>query len=156
VASIDQNVEILGVRALDAQIAGTVSNERIVATLSAFFGGFALILAMIGLYGLMAYAVTSRTREIGIRIALGAESNRVARSVVVEALGLVAIGLLIGAPAAIAASRVGQALLYDVSVGDVPTMAITASLLALVAGIAASIPAWRAARIDPVGMLRSE
>jgi ABC-type antimicrobial peptide transport system permease subunit len=104
----------------------------------------------------MAYAVTSRTREIGIRIALGAESNRVARSVVVEALGLVAIGLLIGAPAAIAASRVGQALLYGVSVGDVPTMAITASLLALVAGIAASIPAWRAARIDPVGMLRSE
>jgi predicted permease len=156
VASIDRNVEILGVRPLDAQIAGTVSNERIVATLSAFFGGFALVLAMIGLYGLMAYAVTSRTREIGIRIALGAESNRLARSVVVEALTLVAIGLLIGAPIAIAASRVGQALLYGITVGDVPTMAITAGLLALVAGIAASIPALRAARIDPVGMLRSE
>jgi predicted permease len=156
VASIDRNVEILGTRPLDAQIEGTISNERIVATLSAFFGGFALVLAMIGLYGLMAYAVTSRTREIGIRIALGAASNRVARSVLLEALTLVGVGLAVGAPAAMVAGRVGQALLYGMSAGDAPTMLITAGLLALVAAIAASIPAWRAARIDPVGMLRSE
>jgi predicted permease len=156
VVSIDRNVEILGVRSLDEQIAGTVSNERIVATLSAFFGAFALVLAMIGLYGLMAYAVTSRTREIGIRIALGAESNRVARSVLGEAMTLVGIGLVIGAPAAFFASRVGQALLYGMTAGDIPTMVVTAGLLALVAGVSASIPAWRASRIDPVGMLRSE
>jgi predicted permease len=156
VASIDRNVEILGMRPLDAQIEGTISNERIVATLSAFFGGFALVLAMIGLYGLMAYAVTSRTREIGIRIALGAESNRVARSVLVEALSLVGIGIVVGVPAAILESRVGQALLYGMTAGDAPTMLMTAALLALVAGVAASIPAWRASRIDPVGMLRSE
>ena len=156
IAAIDRNVEITLVRSLDDQIAGSVSNEKIVATLSGFFGAFALILAMIGLYGLMAYAVTSRTREIGIRIALGAESDRVAGSVMAEALGLVAIGLVIGVPGALAASKVGQALLYGMSPGDVPTMAITAGLLALVAAISASIPALRAARIDPVGMLRSE
>jgi predicted permease len=156
IAAIDRSVEVLGVRSLDEQIAGTVSNERLVATLSAFFGVFALVLAMIGLYGLMAYAVTSRTRDIGIRIALGAESDRVARSVLMEALTLVGIGLAIGVPAALVASRVGQALLYGMTAGDVPTMLITAGLLAFVAAIAAAIPAWRASRIDPVGMLRSE
>jgi predicted permease len=156
ISSIDRNVEVLGVRPLDAQISASISNERIVATLSAFFGVFALVLAMIGLYGLMAYAVTSRTREIGIRIALGAESDRVARAVLMEALTLVGIGLAVGVPAAIVASRVGQALLYGMSAGDPPTMVITAGSLALVAAIAAAIPAWRAGRIDPVGMLRSE
>jgi predicted permease len=156
VASIDRNVEVLGARQLEAQIDGSISNERIVASLSGFFGVFALVLAMVGLYGLMAYSVTSRTREIGIRIALGAESDRVARSVMWEALKLVAIGLVAGIPAALAASRVGQALLYDLAPGDVPTMLITTGLLALVAAIAAAIPAWRAARIDPVGMLRAE
>jgi predicted permease len=156
IASIDRNVEVLSVRTLDAQIAGTISNERIVASLSGFFGLFALILAMVGLYGLMAYAVASRTREIGIRIALGAEADRVARSVLVEALSLVAIGLVVGVPAALAASRVGQALLYGMTPADAPTMFITAGLLALVATIAAAIPAWRASRIDPVGMLRTE
>src|SRR5262249_5455088 len=134
IASVDRNVEITLVRSLDDQIAGSMSNEQIVATLSAFFGAFALVLAMIGLYGLMAYAVTSRTREIGIRIALGAESDRVAGSVMAEALGLVAIGLVVGIPAALAASKVGQALLYGMSAGDAPTMMITAALLALVAG----------------------
>ena len=156
IASIDRNVEVLGVRALDAQIDASISSERIVAMLSAFFGAFALVLAMIGLYGLMAYAVTSRARDIGIRIALGAASDRVARSVLAEALMLVAAGLAVGVPAAFVASKVGQALLYGMTPGDVPTMLITAGLLALVAAIAASIPAWRASRIDPVGMLRSE
>jgi predicted permease len=156
IASIDPKVEIPLVRSLDDQIAGSISNEKIVATLSAFFGAFALILAMIGLYGLMAYAVTSRSREIGIRIALGAESKSVARAVLREAMALVGVGLLIGVPAAIAVSRVGRALLYGMAPDDAPTMVITAALLAIVAGIAASIPAWRASRIDPVGMLRSE
>jgi predicted permease len=156
VASIDHNVEILGARPLDAQIDASVSNERIVATLSAFFGAFALALAMIGLYGLMAYAVASRSRDIGIRIALGAEASHVARSVLLEALALVGIGLAVGAPAAVAASRVGRALLYGMSPGDAPTMVITAGLLAVVGAVAASVPAWRASRIDPVGMLRSE
>jgi ABC-type antimicrobial peptide transport system permease subunit len=156
IASIDGNVEILSVRSLEAQIASTIGNERIVATLSAFFGVFALVLAMIGLYGLMSYAVASRAREIGIRIALGAESKQVARSVLAEAMSLVVIGLALGVPAAIAVSRVGRALLYGVSPGDAPTMLITAGLLTAVAALAASIPAWRAAKIDPVGMLRSE
>jgi hypothetical protein len=156
IAAADRNIEVTSVRSLDEQIAGTVSNERLVATLSAFFGVFALALAMIGLYGLMAYAVASRTREIGIRIALGAESNRVAGSVMAEALSLVALGLVIGIPAALAASKIGRALLYGMSPGDAPTMVITAGLLTVVAGLAASIPAWRAAKIDPVGMLRSE
>jgi ABC-type antimicrobial peptide transport system permease subunit len=156
IASVDRNIEILSVRSLDEQIASSISNERIVASLSGFFGLFALVLAMIGLYGLMAYAVASRTREIGIRIALGAASSRVARSVLGEALILVVIGLLVGVPAALAASRVGQALLYGMTPADAPTMLITAGLLALVATIAAAIPAWRASRIDPAGMLRSE
>jgi ABC-type antimicrobial peptide transport system permease subunit len=156
VASVDRNVEVLSVRPLETQIASTIGNERIVAMLSSFFGVFALILAMIGLYGLMAYAVASRSREISIRIALGAEANRVARSVLTEALTLVGVGLAVGVPAAVAVSRVGRALLYGISPGDASTMVITAGLLAVVAGIAASIPAFRAARIDPVGMLRSE
>ncbi|HET9426213.1 MAG TPA: ABC transporter permease [Gemmatimonadaceae bacterium] len=156
VSSLDRNVEILGVRQLDAQIDATISNERIVASLSGFFGIFALVLAMIGLYGLMAYAVTSRSREIGIRIALGADGSRVARSVMTEALALVAVGLAIGVPAALASGRVGEALLYGMSGADAPAMALTTALLAAVAIFAAAIPAWRASRIDPAGMLRTE
>ena len=156
IASIDRNVEILSVRSLDAQIDASISNERIVATLSAFFGAFALVLAIVGLYGLMAYAVASRARDIGIRIALGAAADRVGRSVFLEALTLVAVGVVIGLPAAFVASRVGQALLYGMTPGDIPTMLITAGLLGLVAAGAAAVPAWRATRIDPVGMLRSE
>jgi predicted permease len=156
IASIDRNVEVLGLRALDEQIAGSISNERIVATLSGFFGLFALLLAMIGLYGLMAYAVASRTREIGIRIALGAASSRVARAVLLEALTLVAIGLAVGIPAALAASRIGEALLFGLTPADASTMLVTAGLLTIVATFAAGIPAWRASRIDPVGMLRTD
>lgn len=155
-AGIDRRVEVLGVRRLDEIVDGSISNERLVASLSGFFGIFALVLAMIGLYGLMAYAVASRTRELGIRIALGAESRRVAGSVMREAMALVVVGLIIGIPAALGVSRVGRALLYGMTPDDVPTMVITATLLAAVACGAAAIPAWRAARIDPAGMLRTE
>jgi predicted permease len=155
-ASIDRNVEVLGVRQLEAMIDATISNERMVASLSGFFGGFALVLAMIGLYGLMAYAVTSRTRELGIRIALGAESKRVARSVVMEAMTVVFIGIAVGLPLALAAAKVGRALLFGLQPSDAPTLAITVALLAVVAVIAVALPAWRASRIDPVTMLRTE
>jgi predicted permease len=155
-ASVDRNVEILNIRQLEAQIDASISNERMVASLSGFFGAFALVLAMIGLYGLMAYAVTARTRELGIRIALGAESRRVARSVLTEAMTLVAIGVAIGLPLALAAARLGRALLYGLQPSDAPTLAITIALLGSVAMIAVALPAWRASRIDPVTMLRTE
>jgi ABC-type antimicrobial peptide transport system permease subunit len=130
--------------------------ERLLARLSGFFGTLAAALAAIGLYGLLAYAVATRTRDIGIRMALGADRGRVLRMEIWSALRLVAIGIAIGIPAAIAAGRLFAAQLFGVSASDPVTLAAAAALLTLVAGLAAWGPARRASRVDPMLALRSE
>ena len=146
----------LQVTTLERQVSESLTRERVLATLSGFFGGLALLLAMIGLYGIMSYSVTRRRNEIGIRIALGAAQSRVVRLVLGEVGRVVAIGLALGAAGALAATRMVASLLYGVAPNDAPTLVVSALLLAAVAGIAGFLPARRAARLDPVTALREE
>jgi ABC-type antimicrobial peptide transport system permease subunit len=127
-----------------------------IATLATVFGALATILAVLGLYGVTAYAVTRRSREIGIRIALGAERRDVIGLVMREVLLLVLAGVIVGLPCAYALGRVAGAQLYGVEPYDFLSMAAATLLLAFVAAIAAYIPAQRAARYDPVRVLRAE
>jgi len=127
-----------------------------VAFLSGFFGALALGLASVGLYGVMAYAVTGRTREIGIRIALGASRGDVIRMVVGEAMAPVMIGVAAGIAGALALSRLSATLLYGVAGADALSIALAAALMLAVALLAAVIPARRAARVDPLTALRYE
>jgi putative ABC transport system permease protein len=124
--------------------------------LSSFFGGLALLLASIGLYGLMAYSVSRRTREIGIRAALGARRTNLVWLVLREALALVLLEVAVGIPSALAANRLIASMLFGVSPGDLPTIAAVSLLLFASAAFAGYLPARRASRIDPVVALRNE
>ena len=120
------------------------------------FAGVALVLAVVGLYGSIAYSVTQRTREIGIRIALGASSKAVTRLVVGDGVRLAVIGLVVGVGTAVAATRALSSLLYGVTAGDPTTFALIGGLVAVVALAASYLPARRAVRVDPVDALRAE
>jgi ABC-type antimicrobial peptide transport system permease subunit len=110
----------------------------------------------VGLFGVMSYAVSRRTTEFGIRMALGAEPSHVLRSVLRESLTVVTYGLIAGIPAALTASWLLADLLFGVSPGDPATIAVAALLLAAVAAVASLLPAWRASRVDPMVALRCE
>ena len=130
--------------------------ERVTAMLSGFFAALALLLAMIGLYGLMSYSVTRRIAEIGIRMALGAQRQKVLRMVVRETAVLVLLGIAIGIPCALGCTRVIASMLFGVSSSDVATITGVSFLLLVVAIIAGYLPARRASRIDPMLALRTE
>ena len=161
-ASVSREIESLGheyvtsVTTISENINRSLLQERVTAFLSGFFGGLALLLAAIGLYGLMAFNVTRRTREIGIRIALGAERNSVQWLVLRETLALAALGLAVGLPCALAASRLIAGALYGVPAKDPVTLAAVSALLVGVAALAGWFPARRATRIDPMVALRHE
>jgi ABC-type antimicrobial peptide transport system permease subunit len=120
------------------------------------FGGLALLLASIGLFGLMSYSVSRRVNEIGVRMALGAERRRVVRMVLGESMLLVVIGSLIGLISAVAAGRLVASLLYGLAPADPLSIALALLLMCLVAGIAGYLPARRASRLDPLKALRYE
>ena len=141
---------------LDRQVAESLRLPRTLATLSGFFGGLALLLAMIGLYGIMSYNVARRRNEIGVRIALGATQGRVVRMVMGEVGRIVAIGVVLGILLTLGVTRFVSAFLYGVTPQDPATMLWSAAVLATVAIVAAMVPAWRAARLDPVSALRDE
>jgi len=130
--------------------------ERVTAVLSGFFAALALLLASVGLYGLMSYAVARRTREIGIRVALGAGRENILWMVLREALALALLGLALGVPCALAASQLIASMLFGVSPSDLPTMAAVSLLLLIVALVAGYLPARHASVIDPAVALRSE
>jgi predicted permease len=141
---------------LAAAIDVNLAEERMLASLSTFFGAAALLLAWIGLYGLQSYAVNRRTREFGVRLALGAGSRRVFRSVLKEALGLLAAGIAAGIPLALAAGRILASRLPNLAASDPAPLAMAAGALAVAGLLAASVPALRAGRVDPVEALRAE
>jgi predicted permease len=156
VRSVDKDLPLLDVRTQTQQIEATLSQERIFATLSAGFGVLALILASIGIYGIMAYTVSRRTNEIGIRMALGARSTAVLSMVLRETLLLALIGIAAGIAAAAALTRLATSMLYNLKPTDPLTFCSAALLLLVVALAAGFTPARRAATIDPIHALRHE
>ena len=133
-----------------------ILGDRLMATLSGFFGVLALVLATIGLYGILSYAVASRTNEIGIRLALGARTREIVKLVLREALVLVVIGIVAGIPAVLIVARFASTLLFDLSPTDPISLALAALIMMAVAILAAYLPARRATRIDPLVALRYE
>jgi len=156
VRQLDANIPIYNLRTLDHQIDQSLLNDRLIATLSTAFGVLATLLAVIGLYGVMAYTVARRTREIGVRMALGAVQADVVWLVMREVLTLVGTGLALGLVAAWGLSRVVSSQLYGVAATDPLTIASAAGVLAAVALLAGYVPARRATRVNPVLALRYE
>ncbi len=155
IAGIDRDVS-LQFTTLAIQVEESLARERLLATLSGFFGTLALILAIIGLYGVVGFNVTRRRNEIGIRMALGADRARVLRMVLTEVGILVGAGLAIGTAVATGATRLVAGLLYGVNPNDLSTLSLSAAVLALVAILAGFMPARRASRVDPMIALREE
>jgi ABC-type antimicrobial peptide transport system permease subunit len=156
VAARDPLLPIFAVSTLDDRVARSVVNERLIAGLSAVLGGIATLLAVVGLYGVIAYTVTRRTREIGIRMALGAGGAQIAGGVLREAGVLVVVGLCLGLAAAWWLGRYVQSQLYGVTPADPATIAIAAAALTAVAALAAFMPARRASLISPMSALRED
>jgi putative ABC transport system permease protein len=141
---------------LAAKVDNSISREHLLAILSGFFGALALLLATIGLYGVMSYNVARRRNEIGIRMALGAEQSSILRMVLSEVAILISAGLVIGLIAALAATRFVASFLYGIKSNDPWTVALASLVLALVAALAGFLPARRAAHLDPMSALREE
>jgi predicted permease len=153
---LDPAVPVISARTLQQQAAINVSDERLAMLIGVALGGAALLLAAIGLYAALSYAVEQRTREIGVRVALGASASAISRLVVGQSLVLAAAGAVIGAVLATWLARLIESRLYGVAASDVLTLVVAAVILGTVAAMASYVPARRAARIDPVEALRAE
>jgi ABC-type antimicrobial peptide transport system permease subunit len=154
--ALDNAMPVFPVETVATQVEASISQERLVATLSGVFGLLALSLACIGLYGVLSYTVTRRTHEIGIRLALGAQPKDVLWLVFRDALRLVLVGMAIGAPAAVAATRLISSQLYGVKGVDLFTIFSAGMILFVVAVLASYLPARKATKVDPLTALRIE
>ena len=155
-SSLDKDVPVFDVKTMDQRVAASLANRRFAASLLGVFALVALLLAAVGLYGVMAQSVLQRSREIGVRMALGAESGRVLRMILGQGAVLVAGGLFAGTVAALALTSLMKSLLFAVRPADPLTFACVVGLLLIVALAAAYLPARRATRLDPVTTLRDE
>jgi putative ABC transport system permease protein len=153
---IDPELAVDAMRTMDDQIDTTLSNERMIELLAISFGLLATMLAGVGLYGVLAYSTTQRTREIGIRIALGSSRLGVSRLVLADVLRLAGIGIVVAIPCSMMLGRLLRSQLFGVSTTDPFTLGAVVLLIALVALVAAVLPAWRASTIDPTMALRTE
>lgn len=156
IASIDPQLPIDGVDPLVTLMRGTIGQQRLVAQLATAFGVLALILAAVGLYGVMTYAIARRTGEIGLRVALGAQSGDVVRMVLFDALRLVAVGVVAGLPIALASTTLLRTQLHDIQTTDPVSIAVAIGVLTTSAVAAVLFPALRAARVSPIVALRAE
>jgi predicted permease len=160
VAAVDPTVPMFDVHTLHEEMNAALVQQRLIALLSSLFGALALVLACVGLYGLLTFTVVQRKRELGLRMALGARRSHVAWMVTKDALWLVGIGIAIGVPSAIAGARFlasqVSGLLFGVEATDPLTTAAVVLLMGTVAAVAAYLPARRASRVDPMLVLRAE
>jgi len=155
-AGVDPNLVLYGVDPYAKVVSSDFQQEKMIATLTTLFGALGLVLAAVGLYGVLAYIVERRTGEIGVRMALGADRRRVVGMVLGGAFWQVGIGLALGIPAAIGAGKLMAAQLFGVDPWDPFMLTLAASLLGLAAFLASAIPAWRAAAVEPMVALRTE
>jgi ABC-type antimicrobial peptide transport system permease subunit len=156
VAAIDNRVPVWKIKTQAAQVQQTIGQERLFAGLSTAFAALALLIASAGLYATMAYGVSRRTNEIGIRMALGAGKGRVVGSVLRESLVTVILGILLGVPAAWTAANLVKAFLFQTRPADAGSLLTALAVLLVSALVAAFLPAWRAASIEPTAALRHE
>lgn len=156
VNQLDASLPVTNMRTFEAQIERQLANDRLIATLSEIFGGLAALLAAIGIYGLLAYGVTQRIREIGIRMALGADAGNVGKMILSEMSWLLLVGVAIGLPLTYGLGKLLNSMLYGVKAFEPPTVGVSLLLITVVAFAAAYIPARRATRVDPLVALRYE
>ena len=156
IRAIDKNLVISGIKTIPQLVDQALILEKLLAKLASFFGVLALLLAAIGLYGVMAYAVARRTKEIGIRMALGAQPGRIRWMVMRETLWLVLIGVLIGVPTAVAATRLISSLLYGLTPTNPVVVSLAVLLMVVIATLAGYLPARRASQVDPMIALKYE
>jgi putative ABC transport system permease protein len=154
--ALDRNVPITGVQTMKERAAEVTSRTRFIAVSLGLFAAIALALAGIGVYGVMSYNVSARTREIGVRMALGAQASDALKLVAAQGMKLVLIGIAFGVGAAYALTRLIKTLLFSVSATDPLTFVVVAALLAMVALLACYLPARRAAKVDPIVALRCD
>jgi putative ABC transport system permease protein len=156
IASIDSNLPVADVMTMDEIVGRAAMETSFEATLLAVFAALSLLLASVGLFGVLSFMVTQRTTEIGVRIALGARRGEVLRMVLFDGLQPAIIGLVLGLVAAAAVTRYMQSLLVNTKPLDLPVYIVVAMVLLGVAALACVIPAWTAARLDPMQALRTE
>ncbi len=155
-ATIDSDLPLESLWTMEDQVRSNIMADRIVMQLSALFALLATILAMMGLFGVMAYSVTQRIREIGIRMALGADTPKIRKLVMGDLFHLLVIGMAIGIPLALVVARLAESQLYGVTAFDFPIMVATIVTLCIASILAGLLPARRATQVDPVNSLRQE
>jgi putative ABC transport system permease protein len=156
VGALDSNLVLDSLRTMDEQIDESLTTERLIALLASSFGVLAAVMAGVGLYGVLAYSTAQRTKEIGIRMALGGSRGTVVRMVLVEVLWLAGVSVAVALPLSLLLAHAVRSQLFGISSSDPLTLSVTTALVAGVAFLSALIPAWRAARVDPLVALRYE
>jgi ABC-type antimicrobial peptide transport system permease subunit len=156
VAQVDPSLPVVDMITLDDRIDRSLATERMLATLSSGFGAIALLLSVVGLYGVISFVAAHRTQEIGIRMALGATRHSAVWLIARDALIMIGAGIVLALPCVWGLSRFVETQLFGVRAVDVPTVATASALLAIVALASAMLPAWRAASISPTQALRHE
>jgi ABC-type antimicrobial peptide transport system permease subunit len=156
VHALDPSVAVYGIETMQDRLYDSLARQRFSSTMLGAFAAFALLLAGVGLYGVMSYLVTQSTRDIGVRVALGARPGDIIGLVVRQGMELLVLGVMAGLAGAAALTRVMASLLFGISTIDAATFAVVPALLAAVAFAATVIPAMRATRVDPIVTLREE